>query len=162
MCPIRVHILRGVDDHPSRPDAVPWADWLGARMTATGLEANSDLARRTGVPDSVISRWRTNGTTPSIGQLRRLQSALQVSLVELLVAAGHLSAEEASVTSFTQPERRVRGTKDAIRIDPELGAELKHLLEAQYDAMVALARAQRSSRTPAGYAAEPDRLSGSA
>lgn len=117
-------------------------------MQATGFEANSDLARATGVPDSVISRWRTSGTTPSIAQLRRLQSALQVSLVELLVAAGHISAEEAGVTAFTPPVRVARGTRDAIRHDPELDDELKHLLEVQYDAMLALARARGGPDAP--------------
>lgn len=130
-------------------------------MQATGYDANSDLARVTGVPDSVISRWRTTGTTPSIGQLRRLQAALQVSLMELLVAAGHLSAGEAGVTTFTPPERLLRDTRDAIRHDPELGDELKHLLEVQYDAMVALARA-RGSAPPAPAVERPGRLSGSA
>jgi transcriptional regulator with XRE-family HTH domain len=142
------------------PAAVQWADWLAARMLALGFEANSDLARATGVPDSVISRWRTSGTTPSIAQLRRLQSALQVSLVELLVAAGHLSAEEARITSFTQPERVSRGTRDAIRHDHELDGELKHLLEVQYDAMLAIARARRPAPQSPDMPA-PDVLSGS-
>jgi transcriptional regulator with XRE-family HTH domain len=145
---------------PSTPSAVAWADWLAARMRAVGFEANSDLARATGVPDSVISRWRTSGTQPSIGQLRRLQSALQVSLVELLVAAGHLSAEEARVTSFTPAERVLRGTRDAIRGDAELDDELKHLLEVQYDAMLALARARRPGSNGTQQPA-PDVMSGS-
>jgi transcriptional regulator with XRE-family HTH domain len=139
---------------------VRWADWLGARMQAVGFEANSDLARATGVPDSVISRWRTSGTTPSIAQLRRLQSALQVSLVELLVAAGHLSPEEARVTSFSPAHRVTRGTRDAIRNDSELDDELKHLLEVQYDAMLALARA-RHPGPDGGALPAPDVLSGS-
>lgn len=138
-----------------------WADWLAARMKAVGFGANSDLARATGVPDSVISRWRTSGTTPSIGQLRRLQSALQVSLVELLVAAGHLSAEEARVTSFTPAERVTRGTRDAIRHDAELDDELKHLLEVQYDAMLALARARNPTPDGSPELPTPDVMSGS-
>jgi len=129
--------------------AVPWAEWLGERMVVLGFEGNSDLARATGVPDSVISRWRTSGTRPSIGQLRRLQSALQMSLVELLVAAGHLTADEARITSFTAPERVSRGTRDAISQDRELDADLRHLLEVQYDAMLAIARARTPTPTPA-------------
>jgi transcriptional regulator with XRE-family HTH domain len=160
-------ILDGVDQSLEGGTTVTWADWLAARMQAIGFDGNSDLARVSGVPDSVISRWRTSGTTPSIGQLRRLQGALQVSLMELLVAAGHVTAEEARITGFTQPERPVRDIRDAIRLDPELGDELKHLLEVQYDAMVALARARGS--VPAAQPAEdtqeatgPRRLSGSA
>lgn len=119
-------------------------------MQATGFEANSDLARAAGVPDSVISRWRTSGTTPSIAQLRRLQGALQVSLLELLVAAGHLSAEEARVRTYTLPERLPRDTRAAIRQDPDLDDVLKHLLEAQYDAMRALARARTAGPLASG------------
>lgn len=130
-----------------------WADWLADRMQATGFEANSDLARAAGVPDSVISRWRTSGTTPSIAQLRRLPAALQVSLLELLVAAGHLSPEEARVRTYTMPERLARDTRAAIRQDPDLDDELKHLLEVQYDAMRALARAR--SAGPATARHEP-------
>lgn len=119
-----------------------WADWLTERMRATGFGSNSDLARATGVPDSVISRWRTSGTTPSIAQLRRLGDALQVSLLELLVAAGHLTADEAGVTAFTVPVRVARSTLEAIRDDPALDDDLKHLLTLQYEAMLALARAR--------------------
>jgi hypothetical protein len=128
---------------------VEWAEWLGERMLVLGFEGNSDLARATGVPDSVISRWRTSATTPSIGQLRRLQSALQMSLVELLVAAGHLTADEARVTSFTVPQRLSKGTRDAISQDQELDDDLRHLLEVQYDAMLAIARARTPTPTPA-------------
>jgi transcriptional regulator with XRE-family HTH domain len=138
---------------------VQWAEWLGERMLVLGFEGNSDLARATGVPDSVISRWRTSATTPSIGQLRRLQSALQMSLVELLVAAGHLTADEARVTSFTVPQRLSRGTRDAISQDQELDDDLRHLLEVQYDAMLAIARARTPTATPA--VGDPGTASGS-
>lgn len=111
-------------------------------MRATGFDSNSDLARSSGVPDSVISRWRTSGTVPSIAQLRRLQSALQVSLLELVVAAGHLSPEEAGVTSFSPAVRIPRDARAAIRHDEGLDDDLKHLLEVQYDAMLLLAEAR--------------------
>jgi transcriptional regulator with XRE-family HTH domain len=143
----------------AKSTAVPWADWLGERMRVLGFEGNSDLARATGVPDSVISRWRTTGTTPSVGQRRRLQSALQMSLVELLVAAGHLTAEEAGITSFTVPTRLARGTRDAISQDRELDDDLRHLLEVQYDAMLAIARARRP--TPTSAADQPGTAAGS-
>jgi transcriptional regulator with XRE-family HTH domain len=126
----------------SAGQAPVWADWLIARMLAAGFDSNSALARNTGVPDSVISRWRTSGTVPSIAQLRRLQSALQVPLLELVVAAGHLTAEEADLTSYSRPVRIPRDARDVIRQDPALDDDLKHLLEVQYDAMLLLARAR--------------------
>ena len=51
------------------------------------------------MPDSVLSRWRNAGTQPSLEQLRRLQQSLQASLLELLVAAGHLTPAEAKLTA---------------------------------------------------------------
>lgn len=121
-----------------------WASWLGERMAHVGFVSNSDLARASGVPDSAISRWRTSGTMPSLGQLRRLVEPLQAPLLELLVAAGHLTAEEAQLREIAPPVRQPRGTRDAISIDPDLSEDLKHLLLLQYEAMRALARARRS------------------
>lgn len=140
----------GRDPSANRGGAAPqgWSAWLGARMAALGFEANSDLARASGVPDSAISRWRTAGTVPAISQLRRLTGPLQAGLLEMLVAAGHLTAEEAALREVVPPVREPRGTQDAIEMDPELPDDLKHLLVLQYEAMRALARARRADEEP--------------
>lgn len=131
-------------------DAQPtWAQWLGRRMAELGYGSNSDLARAAGVPDSVISRWRTSGTTPSLGQLRRLQGPLHATLLQLLVAAGHLTPEEAGTREVAGPLRVVRGVREAIMADPLLDDELRHLLVVQYEAMLAVARARRDDPAPA-------------
>lgn len=119
-----------------------WSTWLGERMARLGFESNSDLARASGVPDSAISRWRISGTIPTVVQLRRLCEPLQATIVELLVAAGHLDANEADLRVVSAPVRSPRSTREAIRIDPELTDDLKQLLEAQYDAMLALTAAR--------------------
>lgn len=111
-------------------------------MVDLGFEANSELARASGVPDSAISRWRTVGTTPTIAQLRRLVGPLQASLLELLVAAGHLTRAEAGLRDVVTPVRQPRSTREAIALDPDLTDDLVHLLQVQYDAMVAMARAR--------------------
>jgi hypothetical protein len=85
---------------------------------------------------------------PSIAQLRRLTSALQVSLLELVVAAGHLTAAEAGVTSFSPAVRVSRDARDAIRHDTSLDDDLKHLLEVPYDAMLLLAQARVGRPAP--------------
>ncbi len=130
-------------DHPT-PDA-DWAAWLARRMRQLGFDANSELARATGVPDSAISRWRTSGTIPTIGQLRRLVTTLQAPLLELMVAAGHLTEAEAELREVTAPVREPRSTSEAIDLDPELPDDLKHLLHVQHEAMLALARARRGA-----------------
>jgi transcriptional regulator with XRE-family HTH domain len=122
-----------------------YAEWLSARMDALGFGANSELARASGVPDSAISRWRTTGTTPTIAQLRRLVGPLQASLLELLVAAGHLTRDEARLREVVTPVRQPRTTAEAIDLDPELPDDLKHLLHVQYEAMLALASARRGT-----------------
>ncbi len=127
------------DDHTD----TDWAGWLSRRMAQLGFVANSELARASGVPDSAISRWRTSGTIPTVAQLRRLVPALQAGLLELMVAAGHLSAEEAELNEVTGPVREPRTTAEAIDLDPELPDDLKHLLHVQHEAMLALARARR-------------------
>jgi transcriptional regulator with XRE-family HTH domain len=120
-------------------------------MSVLGYRSNSDLARDSGVPDSVLSRWRNAGTKPSLEQLRRLQPFLQAPLLELLVAAGHLTPEEANLTAVSRPIRLPRDVRDAIKLEPELPDDLKHLLLHQYDAMIALARGKRQELVP-----EPD------
>lgn len=123
-----------------------WPDWLAARMELRGFRSSSELARAAGIPDSVISRWRSGSSVPSVVQLRRLQGPLQVPLLTLLVAAGHLSADEVGLQLPPDPEPRPRDTRDAIQRDPGLTEDLRHLLEVQYDAMLALAAARASGQ----------------
>lgn len=117
-------------------------------MSLLGYRSNSDLARESGVPDSVLSRWRNVGTRPSLEQLRRLQPSLQAPLLELVVAAGHLTAEEAKLTAMSLPVRRPRDVRDAIELDRDLPPDLKHLLLSQYETMLAIARARRQEPLP--------------
>lgn len=120
-----------------------WPEWLGERMRLLGYRSSSDLARTSEVPDSVISRWRSGASRPSLVQLRRVQAALQAPLLELLVAAGHLTADEARLAVPSDPVRRPRDTREAISLDPLLPDDLRHLLEVQYDAMLLLAAARK-------------------
>lgn len=123
-----------------------WPAWLAERMELRGFRSSSELARAAGIPDSVISRWRSATSVPSLVQLRRLQGPLQVPLLTLLVAAGHLSAEEVAFELPPDPEPRPRDTRDAIRRDAGLTDDLRHLLEVQYDAMLAVAAARASGQ----------------
>lgn len=131
-------------DHLDAPvGAGDWSAWLGERMQAVGLPANSDLARAAGIPDSAVSRWRTAGTIPSVTQLRRLVEPLQASMLELLVAAGHLTPTEAALRDVVAPTREPRSTRAAIDADADLPDDLRQLLLLQYEAMLAMARARR-------------------
>lgn len=113
-------------------------------MGDVGLPTNRDLARASGVPESVISRWRNQGVTPSVEQLRRLRAPLQVPVVELLVRAGHLEAHEAALEDRPAPVPVRLGVAEVLEADPDLPEDLRSLLLAQYRAMVAIGRARRS------------------
>jgi transcriptional regulator with XRE-family HTH domain len=114
-------------------------------MDLLGFRTSSDLARAAQVPDSVISRWRSGTTTPSLAQLRRLQTPLQAPLVELLVAARLITADEARLRAPSSPAPVMRDVRDAVERDPVLSDDLKHLLLTQYDAMLSLARAREDA-----------------
>lgn len=117
-------------------------------MHVLGFTTSRDLAVAADVPESVISRWRTLGRQPSIEQLRRLRGPLQAPMLELLVAAGYLTAEEAALRDRPQPARAFRSTEDAIRADTQLTDDLRHLLLTQYRATVAVARARSAEAEP--------------
>lgn len=120
-----------------------WSQWLPQRMDEVGLPTNRDLARASGVPESVISRWRNQAVTPSVEQLRRLRTPLQVPLLELLVKAGHLEQCEAALEDRPAPVPVRLGVAEVLASDPDLPDDLRPLLLAQYRAMVAIGRARR-------------------
>ncbi len=86
-----------MNETEDRHDDATWACWLRARITATAYPSLSELARVSGINVSVISRWLTQGSTPTVAHLRQLSGPLDTPLLELLVAAGHLSAAEAGL-----------------------------------------------------------------
>lgn len=70
--------------------------FLKDAMAAVGL-SQADLARHGGVSDSDVSRWLRGATTPSIEKLRAIAPALRLRLLDLVVAAGHLTPDEAGL-----------------------------------------------------------------
>jgi transcriptional regulator with XRE-family HTH domain len=132
-----------------------WPQWLAQRMAEVGLPTNRDLARAAGVPESVLSRWRNQGVTPSVEQLRRLRTPLQVPLLELLVRAGHLDAREAGLEDRPAPVPVRLGVVEALHADPDLPEDLRSLLLSQYRAMVAIGRARQADASAALADAPP-------
>ncbi len=123
-----------------------WPQWLSERMRLLGFRTSSELARSAGTPVSVISRWRSGNTCPSLTQLRRLQAPLQATMLELLVAAEILSAEEAQLTALPEPPAPSYDVRESLRRDPALTEDLRRVLELQYDALLALAAARAGDR----------------
>lgn len=71
--------------------------YLRAAMDRAGLSA-AELSRASGLSASQIGRWLDGRNRPGVEQLRAIAPALGERLLDLLVAVGHLSAEEAGLS----------------------------------------------------------------
>jgi transcriptional regulator with XRE-family HTH domain len=131
-----------------------WADWLRRRMRQCGYANPSELDRASGVDQSVISRWLNEGRTPQVAQLRKMTTALDVTMPQLLVAAGYVEHEELGGDT-TVPHDVISDVADAILRDTELLEEAKEHLLKQYQLLRRLPP-QKTSPTSAD-AQEPPR-----
>ena len=76
-------------------------------MRSAGL-SQAELARRTGLAESMVSRWLRGLNQPDVPNLRRVGPVLGVPMLELIVAAGYLSLEEAELRDAPRPPAPVR------------------------------------------------------
>jgi transcriptional regulator with XRE-family HTH domain len=76
-------------------------------MRSAGL-TQAELARRSGLAESMVSRWLRGLNQPDVPNLRRVSPVLGVPMLELIVAAGYLSLEEAELQDAPEPPAPVR------------------------------------------------------
>jgi transcriptional regulator with XRE-family HTH domain len=76
-------------------------------MRSAGL-TQAELARRSGLAESMVSRWLRGLNQPDVPNLRRVGPVLGVPMLELIVAAGYLSLEEAELRDTPRPPAPVR------------------------------------------------------
>ena len=139
-----VRHIRSASDASGRE----WAAYLESAMRSAGL-SQAELARRTGLAESMVSRWLRGLNQPDVPNLRRVGPVLGVPMLELIVAAGYLSLEEAELRDAPQPPTPVR-----IGISTEgLTADQIHQLEGYATFLRAQNGAQHGART--GRHAEP-------
>lgn len=75
-----------------------WRHWLKEQMDHKGWKHQSELVRAAGVPQSAVSQWLLrDDQQPSIENARKVAGALGVSLLEVLIAAGYITPEEARI-----------------------------------------------------------------
>lgn len=108
-----------------------FADYLRTRMRQVGIDpdqrgASATLARRADIAESQINRWLKQGHQPSIENLRKIAPILRVDVLELLVRAGHISADEAIAAG---PAETLRA-EEAIVADSGLADRDKRILLA--------------------------------
>jgi transcriptional regulator with XRE-family HTH domain len=76
-------------------------------MRSAGL-TQAELARRGGLAESMVSRWLRGLNQPDVPNLRRVRPVLGVPMLELIVAAGYLTLEEAELQDAPEPPAPVR------------------------------------------------------
>jgi transcriptional regulator with XRE-family HTH domain len=84
-----------------------WATYLESAIRSSGL-TQAELARRSGLAESMVSRWLRGLNQPDVPNLRRVRPVLGVRMLELLVAAGHVTLEEAQLRDTPEPPVPVR------------------------------------------------------
>jgi transcriptional regulator with XRE-family HTH domain len=109
-------------------------------MRSAGL-SQAELARRSGLAESMVSRWLRGLNQPDVPNLRRVRPVLGVPMLELIVAAGYLTLEEAELQDAPEPPTPVR---IGLPMDG-LTAEQVHQLEGY----ATFLRAQNRAAAPA-------------
>lgn len=84
-----------------------FAQWLDITMSNRGIKG-TDLARKIGVHDSAISRWRNAQGIPSLDAVMKLASALDVDPLRLAVTARLMDSEAVHVEPLPPPEPTAR------------------------------------------------------
>lgn len=117
-------------------------------MRSAGL-TQAELARRSGLAESMVSRWLRGLNQPDVPNLRRVRPVLGVPMLELIVAAGYLSLEEAELQDAPQPPAPVQ-----VGISTE-GLTIDQV--RQLEGFATFLRAQNGPRAvePAAAAEEP-------
>ena len=93
---------RAIGRHIRTESGREWAAYLESALRSSGL-TQAELARRSGLAESMVSRWLRGLNQPDVPNLRRVRPVLGVPMLELIVAAGYLSLEEAELQDVPEP-----------------------------------------------------------
>jgi transcriptional regulator with XRE-family HTH domain len=98
---------RAIVRHIRTESGRDWAAYLESALRSSGL-TQAELARRSGLAESMVSRWLRGLNQPDVPNLRRVRPVLGVPMLELIVAAGYLSLEEAELQDAPVPPTPVQ------------------------------------------------------
>lgn len=101
--------------------------YVDAALDATGT-APTSWARAHGITATNLAKWRDGHSEPGLSTIEQIAEALGRRTVELLIAAGYITAEDVGITVVV-PERRV-DIDDAIENDPTLSDVEREVLRA--------------------------------
>jgi transcriptional regulator with XRE-family HTH domain len=98
-----------------------FSDYIDAVMRAQGIDDDAELARRSGVGQTQIGRWRRGMSRPSIALLDRLAAGLLAPKRNLYALAGYSLDDEPVVVPPAVP-REIQDLIDLYH-DPDLTDE---------------------------------------
>lgn len=80
-------------------DQTLWQQWVSDQMSRHGWETQAEVARASGLPPASISQWLNpkRRQQPSVKNCRVAARAFGVSILRALVAAEHITPEEAGM-----------------------------------------------------------------
>lgn len=108
-----------------------FGEWLTATMSAHGM-TNVELARRSGVHNTVVGRWRKDTSSPSINNLIAVARIFDVPPVRLMLTLGMLTDDEAGgVGPLPLPDPTPDPTFEMIMGDPGLSKRDKSEIWSQ-------------------------------
>lgn len=83
------------------------ADWFGQRLEFLGVN-QEQLAKKAGVAESDISRYRSQKARPRIELVDRLASALEIDIVTLLIVLGAIEADAKTTPKIVEGKKNSR------------------------------------------------------
>src|SRR5690606_35599539 len=96
-------------DAPNMDDERPtFADFIDEQLKRKGWSIRQ-CAAETGLSESLLHRWRTNNYTPNIANARTFAHGVGVGVLDVLIASGQISPEEAHSSAAGRTERSLDG-----------------------------------------------------
>lgn len=132
-----------------------FGEYLMRAMRVAGYPSAVSLSRATGLSESAISKWRADMATPTIPILRQLEPTLGVPLLELVVAAGHLTWQEARLDGPIGPPEPI--DVDALLAKSELSEVDRKTLADELQRLRALNTGTERSKRRRDNGDNPDR-----
>src|SRR5690606_8880663 len=93
---------------PGDEERPSFAEFIDAQLKRKGWSIRQ-CAAETGLSESLIHRWRTNNYTPNIANARTFAHGVGVSVLDVLIASGQISPEEAHSSAAGRTERSLDG-----------------------------------------------------
>lgn len=120
-----------------RTDTSSWQQYFADASNRAGYNTErrgwaSELAAATGVTISVITRWRA-GSIPQIDGCRALAAAWGVPILDVIIAAGILTVDEAQWKDRPTPEQQRLANVQAVLDDPNTPPALRDLMSTVLD-----------------------------